>query len=398
MTLDLHEYIYRKLTKHIESLLGFFPVIAIIGPRQVGKTSLVLQLIKKIPKDTFYIDLESPEDLTKLKDSELFFKLHLHDCLAIDEVQRKKELFPILRSVIDKNRVPARFILTGSASPDLIRDSSESLAGRIAYIQLQPFHIDEIDYTNMYKHWLNGGFPISFLTDETTYSSQWRTSFIDTYIERDLPLLGLRMHAERFRIFISILAHVNAQTLNYSQIAKSIELSIPTIKNYIDFLVKALLVRKINPYISNTKKRLIKSPKIYFTDTGILHSLLRIKDQEHLLSHNLVGFSWETYIVNQIAGILKDEYNLYFYKTSHGAEVDLLIEHALHIVIAIEIKMTNAPKLSKGNHIAFQDVNADENYVITPTSDTYPIKENIRVISIKDFIQLLKDKKMTLWE
>ena len=290
------------------------------------------------------------------------------------------------------------YLITGSASPELIRDSSESLAGRIAYVVLQPFHLDEIDKNDLNEHWLNGGFPGAFLAKDSFGSTVWREQFIRTYLEKDLPILGLDVPYDSFKKFITILAHVNGQIINYSNISKSMALSIPTINKYIDFLEKAFLITKLHPYSANVKKRLVKSPKVYFNDTGILHSLLRIDTFENLQSHIYLGASWETYVINQIKNILRNEYDLYFYRTHNGAELDLLIEKGGIICMAIEIKYTDAPKLSKGNYYAIEDVKSKENYIITPSSDTYPVKENIWVISIENFMLLLKDKNMTLWE
>ncbi len=390
-------YIDRKQKDYILKLLSIFPVVGIIGARQVGKTTLIKLLQKKIDKPSIYIDLESDTDTLKFRMPELYLKQHLDKCILIDEIQRNKSLFPLLRSIIDIDRKNAMYLITGSASPELIRDSSESLAGRIAYVQLHPFHIDEIDKNDLSKHWFNGGFPTAFLAKDSFSSAVWREQFIRTYLEKDLPILGLDVPYNNFKKFITILAHVNGQTINYSSIAKSMTLSIPTINKYIDFLEKAFLITKLHAYTANVKKRLVKSPKIYFNDTGILHSLLRIDRFENLQSHIYLGASWETYVINQIKNILKNEYELYFYRTHNGAELDLLIEKGGEIYMGIEIKYTDAPKLSKGNYLAMEDIKSKENYVITPSSDTFPIKENVWVISISNFMQLLKEKNMTIW-
>ena len=336
--------------------------------------------------------------MAKLQTPELYLIQHLDKCIIIDEIQRKKKLFPLLRSVIDRDRKNAMYIITGSASPELIRDSSESLAGRIAYIELPPSHIDEIDKLQINEHWLKGGFPLAFLVKNNKESILWREQFIRTYIEKDLPILGLDIAYDSFKKFITILAHNNGQTVNYSSIAKSMALSTPTINKYIDFLNKALLIKKIQPFIPNIKKRIVKSPKIIFKDTGILHSLLGIDLFDNLQSHIYLGASWEAYVTNQIHSILKSEYELFFYRTHHGAEMDLLIEKGGKIEMALEIKYTNAPKLSKGNLLAIDDIRAKANFMITPSSDTYPIKEHITVISLLGFMDYLKKKKMTLWE
>ncbi|NOZ45322.1 MAG: ATP-binding protein [Chlorobi bacterium] len=382
-----------NLSRHIENyllrILDFFPVIGILGARQVGKTTLVKSMIHKIKKPTLYIDLESESDRIKLTDAELYFESNKEACIIIDEVQHNKSLFPLLRSVVDKYKVPGRFILLGSASPELIRDSSESLAGRIAYAELNPFNLFEINFVPYKLHWLRGGFPLSYLAPDDFFSAEWRENFIRTYIERDIPILGLEIRNINFRKFLNLLAHLNAQTLNYSNLSKSMELTAPTINKYIDFLEKAFLLKKLYPYTQNVKKRLVKAPKLYFTDTGILHQLLAIANTDQLMSSLYQGASWEAYVIMQIRFLLKKEYNNYYYRTHNGAEIDLIIERAGNICMAIEIKYTNAPKLSKGNFIAFEDINADKNYVITPSSDTFLLAKHIQVISLNNFLKLL---------
>ncbi len=386
----------RHIEKYIFKLLEFFPVVGILGARQVGKTTLVKIIAEKINRKVIYIDLESNADRKKLEDAELYLESQQDKCIIIDEIQRNKELFPLLRSLVDKHKVAGRFIILGSASPEIIRDSSESLAGRIAYTELQAFNIYELGFKNINGHWLKGGFPLSYLSNDIFYSSEWRENFIRTYIERDIPLLGLDIKKVDFRKFLNLLAHINAQSLNYSNLSKSMELTVPTINKYIDFLEKAFLLKKIQAYTLNIKKRLVKAPKLYFTDTGILHQLLSINNFEDLQANIYQGASWETYVIIQISSILKKEYNLYYYRTHNGAEIDLIIEQSNIIYMAIEIKYTNAPKLSKGNIIAFADLKAKENFIITPSSDNYPIKNNIEIISIKDFIIKLIEMKFTV--
>jgi predicted AAA+ superfamily ATPase len=371
--------------------------VGILGARQVGKTTLVKEMVSELSREVSYIDLESTTDLRKLTDPELFFKNNEDKCIIIDEIQRRKDLFPLLRSVIDNKIEPARFIILGSASPELIKDSSESLAGRIAYVDLFPFNIDELDYSDMIKHWVRGGFPLSFLAPDEFLSIEWRNNFIRTYIEKDLPLLGLSISFPVFWKFINMLAHINSQTINYSNLSKSLEVSIPTISRYIDFLEQALLIKKIKPWSNNIKKRLVKTPKLYFTDTGLLHSLIGIDDFNGLEMNSYLGNSWETYVVNQIYSILKKEYQLYFYRTHNGAEIDLIIEKSGIVFMAIEIKYTNAPKLSKGNLISFDDIDPKEKIIITPSADYYEIQKGIYVMSLQHFIQKIKDEKFTIW-
>lgn len=389
------ENVKRFTEDYLLKLLDYFPVVGILGARQVGKTTLVKQIANKVKKPTLYLDLESEADKAKLNDAELFFNLNKDFCIIIDEIQRNKSLFPLLRSLVDAHRVPARFILLGSASPELIRDSSESLAGRIAYTELNPFNLFEINYSEIYQHWLKGGFPLSYLASDDFYSKEWRENFIRTYIEKDIPLLGLETKNVDFRKFLNLLAHTNGQIVNYTNLSKSMEITAPTINRYIDFLEKAFLLKRIPPFARNIKKRLVKSPKIYFTDTGILHQLLAIADLNQLQSNIYQGVSWETYVIIQIKAILKKEYSLFYFRTHNGAEIDLLIEKGNIVALAIEIKYTNAPKLSKGNYIAFEDVNSLENFVLTPSSDTFPLTNNITVMSIRNFLKYLIENKFT---
>ena len=387
--------IERLSEKYLVKLLEYFPVVGILGARQVGKTTLVKEIAGKLDLNTIYIDLESTSDLVKLTEPELYFKNNEDKCIIIDEVQRDKSLFPIIRSVIDNKKRPARFILLGSASPELIRDTSESLAGRIAYIELNPFHIEELSYETIFNHWVRGGFPLSYLAPDDFFSNEWRNNFIRTYIEKDLPLLGLKVPFPVFWKFINILAHVNSETINYSNISKSLELTIPTINKYIDFLDQAFLIRKVQPFYANVKKRLVKTPKLYFSDTGLLHSLLNIHDYQSLEMNVYLGNSWETYVINQISIVLKKDYNLFFYRTQAGAEIDLLIEKSGIVYKSIEIKYTNSPKLSKGNINAFEDVGAKQNIIVTLSSDSFEIRKGIYVMSLSKLIKMLISEGFT---
>lgn len=387
--------IERHLKEYLIRLLEYFPIVGILGARQVGKTTLVKEIRAKLNIEVSYIDLESTSDLVKLNDPELFFENNADKCIIIDEIQRDKRLFPILRAVVDSNKRPARFIILGSASPELIRDSSESLAGRIAYVDLKPFNISELNYNKLHVHWLRGGFPLSYLAPDDFFSNEWRNNFIRTYIEKDLPILGLNVPFPLFWKFINILSHINSETINYSNISKSLELSVPTINRYIDFLEQAFLLRKLQPYHANVKKRLVKTPKLYFTDTGLLHSLLGISEFSFLENSVYIGNSWETYVINQISFLLKKEYNLFFYRTHAGAEIDLIIEKAGEVLMAIEIKYTNSPKLSKGNIISFEDIQAKENIIITPGTDYFEFKKDVFVMSLQHFINKIKCEDYT---
>lgn len=380
--------ILRNITKSIEETLAYFPVIGIVGPRQVGKTTLAKYLIKKINKETLYLDIENPKDQSKLTDPVLFFERNQEKCIILDEIQRMPELFPILRSMVDINKVPARFIVLGSASPDLIRDSSESLAGRIAYEELSPFNITEaIAKKDIFQHWISGGFPDAFLAPNDNIRNKWLSNFIQTYIERDLPILGLDINPNLIRKLWTMLAHIHGNILNMNNLGRSLEISSTTIKKYLAFLENAFLIRQLYPYSINVKKRLVKSPKVYLRDSGILHSLLDIPDFDSLESNPILGASWEGYVIEQIIQKAANDTQSYFYRTHEGAECDLVLTRGGKVLAAIEIKYTSSPKITKGLKNAFNDINAKNNYIITPTTDDYLISDKIRVCNLSTFIK-----------
>ena len=379
--------IRRNITGQLFDFLDHFPVIGIVGPRQVGKTTLIKENLHKFKKEAIYLDLESPEDYNKLSDPELFLINHADKTVILDEIQHLPELFPVLRSLVDKDRKPARFILLGSASPDLIRDSSESLAGRIVYMELNPFDLVELKGIKPLEHiWLKGGFPNAVLENREDIASVWMQNFIKTYIDRDLPLLGLGAPVKTTERLWSMLAHVNGSVLNYSQLAGSLGLSSNTVKSYIQFFEKSFLIRTLQPFFINTKKRLVKSPKIYFRDTGILHHLLRVFNHNDLLGHPGSGSSWESFVIQQIVNNLPFGVDPYFYRTQDGSELDLIISKGKRVVAGIDIKYTNAPKLTKGNTLAIETLQSEKNFIITPSSDDYPIRDSVRVCSLEKFI------------
>ncbi len=379
-------YIRRHLQEQILKRLKSFPAVCIIGPRQVGKTTLAKQLIPNINTPVHYLDLESAADFNKLENPEFYLRQHEDKCVIIDEVQTKPDLFPLLRVLIDQNRRPGRFIILGSASPDLLRQSAESLAGRISFVQLYPFSLIEIKQRySLYHHWFYGGFPNALLSSNPD-ALQWIDDFIRSYSDRDLPGLGFPAHRIQTRRFWIMLSHLNGQMLNYSNLASSLQLTSPTIKSYIDFFENSFLVKRLYPYYFNIKKRIVKSPKIYITDTGILHRLLNINDFESLQSYPFIGNSWESYVVNQITSLLTGNIDLFFYRTKNGSEVDLVFVKSMKIVATAEIKYTSTPKLTTGNTHAINTIGANKNFIITPQSEDYLIKENIRICSLEDFL------------
>lgn len=367
-----------------------FPATGIIGPRQVGKTTLAKQLIKKIDKETVYIDIENPRDKIKLSDPVLFFENNIDKCIIIDEIQLMPELFSVLRPMIDMKREPGRFIILGSASPLLLRQSSQSLAGRIAYIELSGFNLLELDLGSENKLWFKGGFPDAYLSKNTNIWQQWLDNFIRTYINTDLPMLGLDIDRNSIRNLWTMLSHLNAQLINYSNIAKSLSVSSTTLKKYIDFLENAFLIRQLQPYYPNIKKRIVKAPKVYLRDTGILHNLLNIQSTDDLEGNPLKGNSWEGYVLEQILQIAGSSFEPYFYRTHQGAECDLILTQSSKPVYSIEIKLSSAPSITKGNKIAFSDIGAVKNFVIVPGSEEYQLSEDITVCGLNGFLKKMR--------
>lgn len=375
--------IRRHLQDDIERALKKFSVVSIIGSRQVGKTTLAKAILKSSGKNAIYLDLELPSDLNKLNDPELYLRENEEKMIIIDEVQRLPELFPVLRALIDRKKKNGRFLLLGSASPLLLKKSSESLAGRIIHYELSPFSLKEIggrehDYRQL---WLKGGYPMSYLASNEQ-SFLWRSSFIQTHLERDIPQLGINVSSVKLHRFLTMMAHVNGQLLNTSTIAKSLGLSSPTINHYTEIFEGTFIVRSLHPYHANVKKRLVKSPKIYFRDSGILHALLNIRTYDDLQSNPYVGHSWEAFVIEQIIAQKPKEMSSYFYRTAAGAEIDLILKMEGSSSIAIEIKYSLSPKVSKGFQIGYEDLGCKKGVVIYPGKDVYKIAKNIVVLPI----------------
>lgn len=383
--------IKRTAEKELVSILKFFPAVAILGPRQSGKTTLVKQLTKHFSKKkTVYIDLENPDDAARLDNPTLFFKEHQQDIIIIDEVQRMKTLFPILRSVIDAHRKPGRCILLGSASPDLLIKSSESLAGRIYYYELSPLVYAEIkDIYTIDRHWLRGGFPTPLLARRKEDASFWHQSFLTTFIERDLPALGFSPSTPQLMLrLMQMLAHSHGNTLNNSQLAGSLGVSSPTIQKSVEYLDNAFIIRKLQPYFTNAKKRIIKSPKIYIRDSGILFNLLKITDKSLLLGHPVVGAAWEGYVIEQMINQLRDKFDYYYYRTQDGTEADLLLLKAGKPYATIEIKFSTVPKITQGTYNSIADLKTRKNYIIIPSNEQgyYLNGKLLKVIGFEAFM------------
>lgn len=383
--------IARRIQNQIQNLLDQFPAVVLLGPRQVGKTTLALGLEKS--HSCIYLDLESEIDRYKLEEPELYFAAHPDKLVILDEVHRMPNLFSQLRGIIDKakraGKKSGQFLLLGSASLDLLKQSSESLAGRVSYIELAPFDSTEID--DIDQLWLRGGFPDSYLTKSDEQSFTWRRNFIRSYLERDIPQLGPRIPAETLRRFWTMLAHVQGGLLNTASLARGLDVDNKTIIRYLDLLVDLLLVRKLTPWHGNSGKRLTKSPKIYIRDSGIVHCLLRISNQEALITHPVFGDSWEGFVIENILSVLDPQAHASFYRSSGGAEIDLVIEFQSHEgqqTWAIEIKRSLKPKVSRGFHSACEDVKPQRKLILYSGHEHYPLKNGIEVIGLK---RLLKE-------
>lgn len=390
------------INRHLEDLfeksLDRFPAIALLGPRQVGKTTLAQSLMtkKRSPSSSVYLDLELPSDLAKLTDPEDYFERHQNKLIILDEIQRKPDLFPILRGVIDAQKRRGRgissFLLLGSASLDLLKQSSETLAGRLITIELTPFLVSEILSTghSIDQLWIRGGFPDSFLAEDQESSFQWRQAFIRSYLERDIPALNPRLPAETLRRFWIMLSHCQGTMVNHSTLATSLGVSSQTVARYLDLLVDLLLVRRLQPWSGNVLKRLVRSPKIYLRDSGLVHTLLGLKTEEDLLSHPIAGGSWEGFVIENILSSLPVGTATSYYRDSSGAEVDLILEFGRGERWAIEIKRGSSPSVARGFHTACDAIRATRRLVIYPGSDTFNLKQNIEVLGLSQIIADLR--------
>ncbi len=368
-----------------------------MGPRQVGKTTLAQSYSDGLKKHALYLDLELPSDLAKLGDPELYFSTHEKRLLILDEIQRLPGIFETLRGVIDKRRRVGKrvgqFLLLGSASIELLKQSSESLAGRVAYLELTPLTVREVlkqipDSAD--ELWLRGGFPDSLLADDDETSFAWRSQFIQTYLERDVPSLGPRVPAATLRRFWQMLAHSQGQLLNLSQIATGLSVSGHTVTRYLDVMVDLLLVRRLQPWHANVKKRLVRSPKIYVRDSGLLHALLGIHEMEDLLGHPVVGWSWEGMVIENILNELPSKVEAGFYRTYPGAEIDLVVGFGKERW-AIEIKRSiSSPKPRRGFFEACDDVKATRRIVLYPGQERFRLDSKTEVLPIGEFLLTLK--------
>ena len=393
--------IRRSLEDRIYTTLDAFPVVALLGPRQVGKTTLALSVAEQLDHPTLYLDLERDSDRNKLADAELYLSGQRNTLIILDEVQRRPDLFPLLRSLVDE-RIRAgepagHFLVLGSASRDLLQQSSESLAGRIAYLELKPFSLTELmqasEDCDIDQAWLRGGFPGSYLAGTDQVSWEWRSNFITTYLERDIPQLGPRLPAEQMRRLWSMLAHGQGSQLNTARLAGSLGVSGHTVRRYLDVLTDLYMVRQLAPWAGNSTKRLVKTPKVYVRDSGLVHRLANMPDHETLLGHPLCGESWEGFVIENLLAHLPDTWQATYYRTSAQAEIDLMLEGPRREVLAIEIKRTLAPTVSKGFRLGCEEIGATQRYYVIPAGQGYPLDSQTEAVSLAAILQVVAELK-----
>lgn len=366
-----------------------FPAVGILGPRQCGKSTLARQILAEVPR-WVYLDLERPSDLAKLSDPEAFFAANADKLVCLDEIQRRPDLFPVLRSVLDAGGRPGQVLVLGSASPALLRQSAETLAGRIGYLELTPFLWPEIapskkrDET-LRRHWLRGGFPRSFLAPSDEASLEWREEFIRTFLERDVPQLGTSIPAGVLHRFWQMCAHYHGELWNASKVGQALGVTHPTVQNYVRLLEQAFVLRVLAPLEVNLKKRLVRTPKVYLRDSGLLHALLRLGQFNDLLGHPLYGSSWEGYVIEQVLGVLGEGWEASFFRTSAGAECDLVVQKGRQR-LAIECKVSTAPQLTPGFWNALKDLKPDKAWVVAPVTEAYPAGQGVTVTPLPELL------------
>ena len=390
-------FIKRKALEQALKILEWSSSVTLLGARQIGKTTLANQLKKQLKKPSIYIDLENPDDQKKISEATLYFEKNKEKCVIIDEIQRAPQLFAWLRSIIDNHKIPARFILLGSASPVILKKATESLTGRTVYIELSGINISEIHKDiSIADHWFRGGFPKPLTTEDGDMRKVWHKSFLKNFIEIDLPQIGLAAPPLTLYRLITMVAHNNGLLWNASNLAKSLAISSQTVANYRDYLEKTYLIRVLPPFFSNAKKKIVKSPKVYMRDTGLLHYLVKANDFNDLLSHPVVGYSWEGYVIEQIityvSMITDDLIEFSFYRTREGTEIDLVITRGIRPIIAIEMKMNSQPSTTRGLTNAIKDLGTNHNFIVVPKCDNpYQIKGNIEVTNVTSILKRIEE-------
>lgn len=383
----------RWLTNKLENNLRQYPAVALLGARQVGKTTLAKTIVKN--HNSLYLDLEAPEDLLKLRDPASYLGMHCDKLVILDEIQRAPDLFLILRGLIDKAREQGKkagqFLLLGSASMDLLRQASESLAGRISYLEMSGLNLLETGNSRnaRLQLWLRGGFPDSYLASNDGQAMDWLENLIRTYLERDIPQLGFRVSANWLRRLWTMLAHNQGEPVNYSKMGANLEVDGKTVSHYMDILVDLLLLKRLEPWHANVKKRLVKSPRFYIRDSGLTHRLLGIDNHDALLSNPVLGKSWEGFVIENIHSVLPSRAQTWYYRTAAGAEIDLVIKLSSSETWAIEIKHGVAPRLSKHFHQTCEDLGANRKFVVYGGEDEFAVGEGVTVISLMEIMKKL---------
>ncbi len=383
--------IQRIYDTKISKLLKQFPIVCLLGPRQSGKTTAAKLYAKNSKHKLLYLDMESPSDVRKMGDAEFFLEQHSDYLVIIDEIQFQPLLFPLLRHLVDEKRKAGRFLILGSASPELMKNASESLAGRVFYIDTSPFNLAELPKksTTLAKHWFRGGFPDAWLAKSDALWLNWMDGFSRTFIERDLnQMFGVSFSPQLMYKLWRMLAHQQGGVWNAQSFSKGLEVSPTTINRYIEYLVGAFMIRKLQPFYINTRKRLLKTPKVYFRDSGLLHYLLDIHSSKDLLYHPIIGYSWEGYVIEQICQMLHPRIQPYYYKTHDGSEMDLVLVKGLNPIACIEIKYALSPSVSRGMRESMKDLNCKKNYFIVPSNtDSYLLEPGLKVCILKDFLE-----------
>ena len=380
--------IARELNHIIQENLSYFPVTGIMGPRQVGKTTLAKALLSEYEKPYIRLDLELDSDLQRLSEAEVFLRYHQDKLVVIDEIQRLPRLFPLLRALVDENRRAGRFLILGSALPHILRESSESLAERIAYTELSPISLRELPSDiSMEQHWLRGGFPEPLLMENQNIVWRWIDNFINTFLERDLRLLGYEIAPETMRRTLQMLTNFHGNLLNISDISRSLGISAPTLTRYLDILEGSFLIYRLLPHYVNIGKRLVKAPKFYFRDSGIFHALCGINSLDNLYGHRHFGASWEGYAIEQIKRAAPERWQFSFYRTHTGSEADLVLQSPIGNLYIVEVKISVSTKVSIGFHNSATDLNAKGKFIIVKETDTFPRADGTVVCSLNEFLR-----------
>ena len=372
-----------RLLRHLSA----FPAAGLVGARQVGKTTLAKDLVASAETPAEYLDLQQPSARARLFDAEAYLRSKATSLVVLDEVQSMPEVFPILRAAIDEDRRPGRFLLLGSAAPELLRSTAESLAGRIAYTELTGLRLDELPAdSSVDEHWLRGGFPFAYQLEDFESRIDFFSAYLQTFVGTDLRDLAGGSDPAGMRRLVVMLAHLQGSTLNYSQLGRSLEVSYKTIKRYLDILESAFLTRVLPPHLPNLRKRLTKAPKIYLRDSGLVHGLLDIASTDALLAHPVVGGSWEGYAVEQVLAAVPPRTEAYHYRSARGHEVDLVLVSPAGRIHAVEIKRSNAPTISANLREAFEDIDPERASVVTPGAKRYPIGEKAEVVGLQNLL------------